>query len=75
MCAATLAAALDAFFLSFFFLFRSVLRVEVCDSVSVSVAEPGSETPYCVCSLSLSTPFMPPRLARASASLEPIDGG
>ena len=59
MCAATLAAALDAFFLSFFFLFLSVLRVETADSVSVSVAEPMSEAP-CVCSLSLSAPFITP---------------
>ena len=52
MCAATLAAALAAFFFSFFFLFFSALRVETCDSVSVSVAESMPEPP-CVCSLSL----------------------
>ena len=57
MCAATLAAALAAFFFSFFFLFFSALRVETCDSVSVSVAESMPEPP-CVCSLSLSAPFI-----------------
>ena len=57
MCAATLAAALAAFFFSFFFLFFSALRVETCDSVSVSVAESMPEPP-CVCSLSLSPPFI-----------------